>query len=82
LIVPEHYGYHLDVSDIVQLSGNPQWVQDDPGPICCARCEQPMRFLFQFGDLSGQSRLGDAGVCFVFGCDTHPDHVRFMLQMC
>ena len=82
LMVPEHYGYGFDLSDIVQMGGGPQWVQDDPGPMTCPECGQPLRFLFQFGDLSGQSRLGDAGVCYVFGCDSHPDRAQSLVQMC
>lgn len=81
-LVTERHGYELDVSDIVQMGGQPQWVQDDPGPMICAECGEPLRFLFQFGDLSGQSRLGDAGVCFVFGCDAHPEFARSLVQMC
>lgn len=82
LMLTERHGYELDVSDIVQLGGRPQWIQFDPGPTTCPICGNSMRFLFQFGDLSGQSRLGDAGVCFVFGCDTHPDSIQSLVQMC
>lgn len=82
LMAPKHYGYGFDLSDIVQMGGRPHWVQDDPGPMTCPECGQPLRFLFQFGDLSGQSRLGDAGVCYVFGCDAHPDATQSLVQMC
>ncbi|MBC8116803.1 MAG: DUF1963 domain-containing protein [Candidatus Saccharimonas sp.] len=82
LMLTERHGYELDVSDIVQMGGRPQWVQDDPGPRTCPECGKRLRFLFQFGDLSGQSRLGDAGVCFVFGCDAHPDSAQSLVQMC
>ena len=82
LMAPEHYGYGFDLSDIVQMGGRPHWVQDDPGPMTCTECGQPLRFLFQFGDLSGQSRLGNAGVCYVFGCDAHPDATQSLVQMC
>ena len=82
LIAPDHYGYGVDLSDIVQTGGDPEWLQSDPGPMTCAECGQPMRFLFQFGDLSGQNRLGDAGVCYVFGCDAHPDRAQSVVQMC
>ncbi len=81
-LVTERQGYTIDLSDIVQMGGQPQWVQHDPGPMTCGECGQPLRFLFQFGDLSGQSRLGDAGVCYLFGCDAHPDSPRSLLQMC
>ena len=82
LIVPDHYGYGFDLSDIVQMGGRPQWVQDNPGSMTCPECDQPLRFLFQFGDLSNQNRLGDAGVCYVFGCDVHPDCAQSIVQMC
>lgn len=80
-MAPHHYGYGFDLSDIVQMGGRPQWVQDDPGPMTCPECGEPLRFLFQFGDLSGQSRLGEAGVCYVFGCDAHPDRAQTIVQM-
>ena len=82
LMVTEHHGYELDLSDIVQMGGHPQWVQDDPGPMTCTKCGKSLRFLFQFGDLSGQNLLGDAGVCYVFGCDAHPDATQNLVQMC
>lgn len=82
LMLTERHGYSLDVSDIVQMGGRPQWVQNDPGPMTCAECGGPLRFLFQFGDLSGKNRLGDAGVCYVFGCDAHPDRAQSLVQMC
>ena len=82
LMAPEHYGYGFDLSDIVQMGGGPQWVQDNPGPMTCPECGHPMRFLFQFGDLSGRNRLGDAGICYVFGCDAHPDSTQSLVQMC
>ncbi len=82
LMAPDHYGYGFDLSDVVQMGGRPQWVQDNPGPMTCAECGEPLRFLFQFGDLSGQNRLGDAGVCYVFGCDAHPDFTASLVQMC
>ena len=81
-LLTERHGYTIDLGDIVQMGGQPQWVQDDPGPMTCMKCERPLRFLFQFGDLSGQSRFGDAGVCFVFGCDAHPETARSLVQMC
>lgn len=82
LMAPHHYGYGFDLSDIVQMGGRPHWVQGDPGPMTCPECGQPLRFLVQFGDLSGQSRLGDAGVCYLFGCDAHPECVQSIVQMC
>ncbi len=82
LMAPDHYDYGIELSDIVQLGGRPQWIQDDPGSTTCPECDRPLRFLFQFGDRSGQNRLGDAGVCYVFGCDAHPDRAQSIVQMC
>lgn len=91
LLVPGLYGYDLDLSDVVQVGGEPQWIQDDPRSIdrnstegnsfSCTICNQPMRFLFQFGDLTGKQRLGDAGVAYVFGCDTHLSCTQSVTQM-
>ena len=39
-----------------------------------------MFFLrFQFGEIIPDTKLGDGGVCYVHGCDDHPDRcVGFM----
>jgi len=73
ILAPNHCGYGFELSDIVQLGGDPVWLTGDPGDCKCNQCGRTMRFLFQFGDLNGGSLLGDGGVCYVFGCDEHPD---------
>lgn len=82
ILSPNHCGYGFELSDIVQLGGRPIWLLDDLGDQTCQRCGQVMRFLFQFGDLNRGVVLGDSGVCYVFGCDNHPDQPMAMAQMC
>lgn len=80
VIAPNHCGYGFDLSDIVQMGGKPVWLNEVPGHIECDKCRQPMRFLFQFGDLNRGQSLGESGVCYVFGCDEHPEHPKAMVQ--
>lgn len=82
ILAPNHCGYGFELSDIVQLGGRPVWLLEDPGEQTCPRCSQGMRFLFQFGDLNRGIMLGDSGVCYVFGCDSHPEHPVAIAQMC
>lgn len=82
ILAPNHCGYGFELSDIVQLGGRPVWLLDDPGAQTCRRCGKEMRFLFQFGDLNRGIMLGDSGVCYVFGCDDHPDQPMAIAQMC
>lgn len=81
ILAPNHCGYGFSLSDIVQVGGNPVWLFDDPGDMDCPVCNRPMRFLFQFGDLNGGPLLGKAGVCYVFGCNEHPDSPRGIVQL-
>jgi hypothetical protein len=71
----------FELSDIVQVGGEPVWLFDDPGDQRCCQCSRPMRFLFQFGDLNRTDILGDGGVCYVFGCDLHPDQPHAIVQL-
>lgn len=81
ILAPNHASYGFELSDLVQLGGQPVWLIEDPGPQLCRHCGSAMRFLFQFGDLNGGITLGDGGVCYVFGCDAHPDEPRAIAQM-
>lgn len=81
ILAPNHCGYGFELSDIVQLGGSPVWLQENLDEITCDRCGRPMRFLFQFGDLNGTDLLGDAGVCYVLGCDDHPEQPLGIVQM-
>lgn len=80
LIAPGLSGYGLEMDVVIQMGGRPEWIQGAE-TMTCSECGHPMRFLFQFADQSGQERLGDAGVCYVFGCDGHPDRVESIVQM-
>lgn len=80
VLAPNHCGYGFELSDIVQLGGDPVWLQFDLGGLDCDRCGKELRFLFQFGDLNGGPLLGDAGVCYVFGCDDHLDELRAIME--
>lgn len=82
ILAPNHCGYGFELSDIVQMAGTPIWLLDDPGAQACQQCGGRMRFLFQFGDLNGGILLGDSGVCYLFGCDAHPEQVRGIVQRC
>lgn len=83
LMAPNQFrDYGFELSDIVQLGGKPVWLTEESSVPNCEQCGQPMRFLFQFGDLNGGDLLGDSGVCCVFGCDAHPDRPRAIVQMC
>ena len=83
LLAPNQFrDYGFELSDIVQLGGKPVWLTEELAGLHCDRCGQSMRFLFQFGDLNGGDLLGDSGVCYVFGCDEHPDRPRAIVQMC
>jgi len=82
LLAPNHCGYGFELSDIVQTGGTPVWLHEGIEGIVCDQCGRSMRFLFQFGDLNGGNLLGDSGVCYVFGCDAHPDQPRGIVQQC
>jgi hypothetical protein len=81
ILAPNHASYGFELSDLVQLGGHPVWLIEDAGPQLCKHCGKAMRFLFQFGDLNGGITLGDAGVCYVFGCDEHPNDPLGIVQM-
>jgi hypothetical protein len=81
ILAPNHASYGFELSDLVQLGGQPIWLIEDAGPRLCKHCGKAMRFLFQFGDLNGGITLGDAGVCYVFGCDEHPNDPLGIVQM-
>jgi hypothetical protein len=65
-------GPGLDTSDVVLEGGDPELIQG-PHEATCPDCGASMRFLFQFGDPTGQYAFGDGGVAYVYGCDAHPE---------
>ena len=80
ILAPNHCGYGFELSDIVQLGGQPEWLLEELEGCNCDQCGRTMRFLFQFGDLNGGTLLGDSGVCYVFGCDEHPETPMGIVQ--
>ncbi|MFO1040191.1 MAG: hypothetical protein U0941_00310 [Planctomycetaceae bacterium] len=80
ILVPNHCSYGFEISDIVQLGGKPEWLIEGSDGCLCKQCGRTMRFLFQFGDLNGGSLLGSSGVCYVFGCDEHPEQPAAFAQ--
>lgn len=56
----------------IVVGGDPSLIQGPHEP-ACPNCGQSMRFLFQFDDVTEDGQMGDCGVGYVYGCDTHPD---------
>ena len=50
ILRPEVYGYDLEAPDIAYAGGEPMLIQN-PHEAMCDECDQPMRFLFQFGEV-------------------------------
>jgi hypothetical protein len=75
ILRPDVYGYDLDTPAIAYVGGDPMLIQNPHDPTC-RDCGEPMRFLFQFGEIIPGVRLADGGVCYVYGCDSHPDHCK------
>jgi hypothetical protein len=79
ILRPDVYGYDLDAPDIAYVGGEPMLIQN-PNEATCDECGQPMRFLFQFGEVIPGLQLADAGVCYVYGCDEHPHRCKGFLD--
>lgn len=62
---------YFDMEKAILAGGAPMLIQGAHDPVC-TRCQQPMRFLFQFGDVTESFELGDGGVGYIYGCDAHP----------
>ena len=56
----------------ILCGGDPVRIQGEH-PAICPECQQPMRFLLQFPDVTVDLLMGDAGFGYVYGCDTHPE---------
>lgn len=59
----------------ILVGGEPELIQGQHDPRC-ETCQQPMRFLLQFRDVTDSDELGDCGVGYVYGCDAHPGHCQ------
>jgi hypothetical protein len=68
-------GAAFDTEESILVGGAPVFIQSSHDPMC-AICQQPMRFLFQFGDVTDDFVMGDCGVGYIYGCDTHPEHCQ------
>lgn len=62
----------FEAEDAILVGGDPRLIQGEHDPLCPI-CQQPMRFLFQFGDVTEDFMMGDCGVGYVYGCDAHPE---------
>jgi hypothetical protein len=79
ILHPGVYGYNLEEPDIAYAGGSPMLIQSPHDPTC-DECGDPMRFLFQFGEVIPGMRLADGGVCYVYGCDRHPHRCKGFLD--
>lgn len=79
LLRPGVYGYHLETPDIAYVGGRPGLIQQ-PHEAICRICRKPMRFLFQFGEIIPELQLADGGVCYVYGCDLHPNDCQSFID--
>ena len=75
ILRPILYGYDLDAPRIAYVGGDPMLIQNPHDPVC-DECGKPMRFLFQFGEVVPGVQMADDGVCYVYGCDDHPDRCK------
>ncbi len=75
ILRPGIYGYDLEEADIAYQGGYPMLIQVSHDAKCDL-CHAPMRFLFQFGEIIPGFRVGDAGVIYIYGCDSHPDQCK------
>jgi hypothetical protein len=75
ILRPNVYGYDLDAPRIAYVGGDPMLIQNPHDPVC-DQCGKPMRFLFQFGEVVPGVQMADDGVCYVYGCDDHPDRCK------
>ncbi|WP_368562184.1 hypothetical protein [Pseudoxanthomonas sp. UTMC 1351] len=62
----------IRLEDVVLVGDAPALISSTHDPKCLI-CHQPMRFLFQLADATQSFGLGDCGVGYVYGCDTHPE---------
>jgi hypothetical protein len=79
ILCPDIYGYDFETPFIAFEGGSPELIQSPHEPTC-DRCRQPMRFLFQFGEIIPNLQLADAGVGYVYGCDEHPEFCKTFID--
>src|SRR5262245_60529649 len=64
ILRPNVYAYDLEEWQVAYEGGDPMLIQNPHEPVC-DECGNPMRFLFQFGEIIPNVQLADAGVCYV-----------------
>lgn len=79
ILCPDVYGYDFETSFFAFEGGSPELIQSAHEPTC-DRCRQPMRFLFQFGEIIPHLQLADGGVGYVYGCDEHPEFCKAFID--
>lgn len=79
VLEPGRAGYSLPPESTVLVGGEPQLIQN-PHEARCGACGEPMRFLFQFGEVLPGVDIADAAVSYVYGCDHHPEQCRAFLD--
>lgn len=72
VIDPQFSDTYLDMGNLILEGGDPVIIQN-PHDAHCPICQKKMRFLFQFGEVSDELHLGDAGQVYIYGCDDHPE---------
>lgn len=73
----ENAGYPIhNPLNLIRQAPIPNLIQGPHGPDCL-HCNQPLRFLFEFGEiLEDEFTFGDGGVVYIYGCDQHPDYCQ------
>lgn len=71
VLCPNASFHDFTPSAVAYVGGQPIPIQEPHEPRCDV-CYKQLRFLFQFGDIVPGLQLGDAGVCYIYGCDDHP----------
>jgi hypothetical protein len=75
ILHPNVQNCNLEDFQIAYEGGDPMLIQSPHNPLC-HECGRRMRFLFQFGEDTPGVKLADAAVCYIYGCDKHPDHCK------
>lgn len=80
ILRPNHHHDSFEPQDLAYIGYEPMLIQPPLHEPHCDRCDQPMRFLFQFGEIIPARRMADAGICYVYGCDNHPEQCEAFVQ--
>lgn len=72
---PHFNGYNLEAEDTAYVGGEPLIIQQPHEPLC-VQCHEPMRFLFQFGDVIPGVPMAKGDIFSVYGCDNPPEQCK------